>query len=428
MKASFLVLFLAAASLAAQQQAPATSPAATSQVTGHVSCSDTGKPARFASIQLVSEQSAKTPMFDPATIAAMVGGGSDKDDSKSKDDAKDKVDFGALLSQSLSAVMKGSNLSAMTTLEGSFSLDKVPPGTYYVIPQLAGYLSPIGQFSQMERMEANDSTLAAIKASAQKVVVQPGAALNIDIQLERGGAIAGVVHYDDGTPAPGVNPILMSLGADGKWKDLPPATMLPPVTDDRGHYRFSGLPAGKYAVRAALPTVQASMGIGAGSVSMHMNMGDALEVYSGDAVWKKDVKPVELAAGESRDDIDIAFPIGGLHVVSGTVVAKADGHPVNMGMVELQDPADKTVKLRTTMIGKDGSFQFNYVPDGAYRLQVTGAADMEGAVGVDSSNPLSMILSGKMTKPTREYGEAGINLSLPGSSEGLTVQLPDAAK
>jgi hypothetical protein len=33
-----------------------------------------------------------------------------------------------------------------------------------------------------------------------------------------------------------------------------------------------------------------------------------------------------------------------------------------------------------------------------------------------------------MTKPTREYGEAGINLSLPGSSEGLTVQLPDAAK
>lgn len=417
MKICVLAVLLSAASVAAQQAAPANTAAQadlSGRVSGHVVCSDTGKPARFASIQLMSETSARAPLIDPSALGSMTGGKGGKGD----------MNFSALLAKSMAAMMKGSNLSTMTDMDGSFSLDKVPAGTYYVIPQLPGYLSPIDQLSQKERMAANKETMEAVEAIAQKVVVAAGSATDLDIALERGGTIAGTVHYDDGSPAPSVAPIVMMLEKDGKWKELPSTSMVPSMTDDEGHYRISGLPAGQYVVRAALPTVGASTGIGAGSLSMHMNMADALVVYSGGAIWMKDVKPVKLAAGDTLDDVDITFPTDGLHVVSGVVVARSDQHPVNTGTVELQDPADKTVKLRTTLIGKDGSFRFNYVPDGTYRVQVSSAADMEGA-GAD--NPLAVLLSGKEPKSFKAYGETGTVLTLPGNSEGITLQVPDAA-
>jgi hypothetical protein len=422
MKNCVCILLLSAISVAAQQTAPAPNLPSqqdmTGRVTGHIVCSDTGKPARFASIQLMSEQSA--PLIDPSEIASLAGPGGKG--------GKGNADFGDVISKTMAVMMKGSNLSTVTALDGSFSLDKVPAGTYYVIPQLPGYLSPIGQISQKERMAADKATLEAVEAGAQKVVVAPGSTANLDIELNRGATIGGIVRYDDGGPAPNVTPVLMVLDSDGKWKDLPPPSLVQAPTDDQGRYHFSGLPAGQYAVKAALPTTSASMGIGAGSFAMHMNLGDALTVYSGGALWMKDVKPVKLAVGDSRDDIDITFPVDGLHVISGSVVAKLDQHPVNSGMVELQDPSDKTVKLRMTMIGKDGSFQFNYVPDGTYRLQVTGAADMEGAAAGDAANPLAMLLSGKGAKSIKDYGGVGMTLTLPGNSEGLTLQVPDAAK
>lgn len=419
MKHLALVLFSAAACTAAQQTTPATSvgpPEASGRVIGHVFCSDTGKPARFASIQLLSEQSARDSSQQAGALIAGIAGSSQ---------GKEGVDFGKLITQGMRAMMNGSNLTAMTDLDGSFMLDKIPPGTYYLIPQYAGYLSPIGQLTMQERMTAGTTTLEAVESKAQKVVVTSGSTANLDVQLERGAAIGGTIGYDDGSPAPGVTPGLMLLDKDGKWKDLPPSSITPMVTDDEGHYRISGLPAGKYAVKAALPTTAASMGIGLRGISMHMNLGDALVVYSGGAVWMKNIKPVEVGAGDSRNDVDVTFPIDGLHVISGTVVAKSDQHPVNSGMVELQDPSDKTIKLRTTMIGKDGSFQFNYVPDGSYRLEVTTAGDMpiDGSGGSDQGNPLAMLLNG--SKPSKVYGGTGMTITLPGNSEGLTLQVPD---
>jgi hypothetical protein len=66
----------------------------------------------------------------------------------------------------MTAMMKGSNLSAITGLDGSFSLDKAPPGTYYVVAQLPGYLSPLSQLSMAERMKADDATLKTVREMA----------------------------------------------------------------------------------------------------------------------------------------------------------------------------------------------------------------------------------------------------------------------
>lgn len=402
MRVFALLLLVCAAPLFAQQPAPAIPPLPPGQVTGRVVCADTGQPGRFASVQLIAEQPSKAPVLDVSSLG--------KDPN-----------FEKLLATAMTAMMKGSNLSTVTGLDGAFSLDKVLPGTYYVVAQLPGYQSPLSQFSQIERMKADDATLKAVQSAAEKIVVQSNLPAHIEIRLERGASISGSVRYDDGSPAPGVTPILMVLDKDGKWKELGATGMLPVTTDDRGHYRIYGIQAGKYAVRAALPTMQATTGLGPGSISLHINTGDALIVYSGGALREKEVKPVAVGPGEEIDAVDVIFPLDNLHAVSGSVVAKADGHAIDSGAVTLADPETKDV-LRTAMIEQDGGFHLNYLPDGQYLLRVTGAADTEKSGKDDSGNDFARMLH---SKPLKSYGEAELPILLKSDSTGLVLQVPD---
>jgi hypothetical protein len=397
--ASILIAF--AGVLFAQQPAPATAPVGLGQVTGRVSCADIGQPARFATVQLIGEHPESNPVFDPATMGK-------------------NPDFEKTFAKAIAAVMKGNGLSTVTGLDGSFSLDKVPPGTYYVVAQLAGYQSPFSLLSTMEKMKADEATIKAVEAQAEKVVVQSGQSAHVEIRLERGASISGTVRYDDGSPAPAVNPVLMTQGKDGKWKDLSSTGMMPVLTDDRGHYRIFGISAGKYAVKATLPTMQTTTGLGA-SVSMHMSMGDALIVYSGGALHEKDIKPVEVGAGDDVEGIDVVFPLDNLHAVAGSVMAKADNHPVDAGTVLLED-ADTKNTVRTAMVEQDGSFHLNYVPEGQYLLHVSGAGDTDSAGSADSGSDLARLMH---TKVLKSYGDAELPVTVKNDAVGLVLQVPD---
>jgi hypothetical protein len=329
-------------------------------------------------------------------------------------------DMEKVIAKAMAAVMKGNGLSAVTGLDGSFTMDKVPPGTYYVVAQLAGYQSPFSQISAMERVKADEATIKAVEAAAEKIVVQPGQSAHVEIRLERGASISGTVRYDDGSPAPTVIPVLMTLGKDGKWKELSPSSMLPMMTDDRGHYRIFGISAGKYAIKATLPTMQTTTGLGA-SVNMHMSLGDALIVYSGGALHEKDIKPVEVGTGDEVDGIDVVFPLDNLHAVSGSVVAKADNHPVDSGTILLEDSDTKTT-LRTVTVEPDGSFHFNYVPEGQYLLKAAGAADTDTAGNADAGNDLMRLMRSKVLK---SYGDAELAVTVKNDAVGLVLQVPD---
>jgi hypothetical protein len=402
MKAAFLFCLLVASAVAAQQPAATSAPAVTGQVSGRVICGDTDAPARFASVQLVPEKPSTAPPFDPSQLGK-------------------NADFGKIMSVAMKSVMSGSNLSTLAGIDGSYTLDKIPPGTYYVIAQFPGYQSPLAQLSAMERMGPDAATMKEVEDAAQKIVVQPSQAAHADLRLERGATLSGTIRYDDGSPAPGVTPVLMEQSSDGKWKELS-GSLIPVPSDDRGHYRFYGLAAGKYAVKAALPTVQASTGLGTGPgmVSLHMNTGDALVVFSGGVLREKDIKPVEVGKGDDTDGVDVVFPLSDLHVVSGTVEAKSDGHPVNSGNLSLLDSDTKSV-VRTAMVDRDGNFRFNYVPDGQYILKVSGAADLETPAG-EPSNNLERLMDSKRLK---SYGSAEQPLMLKDDATGLVLQVPD---
>jgi hypothetical protein len=404
MKAFAWVLFFFAGLISAQPPAAVPPPPAAGQVSGHVFCGDTGQPARFASVQLIAEQPDKAPILDPASL-------------------NKNGDFEITISSAMSAMMKNSNLSAITGLDGSFSLDTVLPGTYYVVAQLPGYLSPLTRFSMMERTKADDATLKAISESAEKLVLEANQPAHVELRLERGASLSGTVSYDDGSPAPGVNPILLALGKDGKWKQMVAGGLSASltVTDDHGRFRISGIAAGKYTVKAALPTTQAVVGLGNASsgISFHMNMGDALEVYSGGALREKDVKPIEVGPGAEVEGVEIVFPLNNLHTVSGSVVAKADGHAINSGMISLLD-SDTKSSYRNTPLGQDGSFKMNYIPEGQYLLRVSSVADVELS-GADSNNLMMM----HHPKALKSYGNAELPVTVKDDATGLSLQVPD---
>ena len=419
MRFSALLFLFASMSIIAQQPAANSNsqPAADSQekqffgrVTGRVFCHDTGEPARFAGVQLLAEKPAKQATPDLAALGK-------------------NADFGKLMASALSTALKGSNLSTVTGLDGTFSLEKVPAGTYYVIPQFAGYLSPASGYSQKERMKPDDAMLAAVESTAQKIVVGPDQAVNVTVELERGATLSGRVTYDDGSPAAGVATVLMVRQKDGKWKELGSVGVIPAATDDVGRFRFSGILPGQYAVRATLPVAQALIGIGPGALSMHMNTGDMLTVYSGGAMREKDVKPIELTAGAQRDDVEVIFPLNGLHTVSGSVVAKSDNHSLNAGIVELEDP-DTKAQVRMAVIGQDGTFQFNYLPDGTYVLKVSGA-DMKAGNGdaAGGGGDFMRLINGALSggKGVKEYESVQQTLIVKSDIVGLSMQLPDEA-
>jgi hypothetical protein len=382
-----------------EQAAPQNAPSAYAAVSGRVTCGDTGQPARFAAVQLIPEKPQPSQVSDWANV-------------------KDTKDLAKLIDKGMAQLQKGTGLSAVSAIDGSFEMPQVPAGTYYVVAQLKGYLSPLDALSEEDKYKGGADAVKKIQAQAEKIVVQ-SAPVRADVRLERGGSINGVIRYDDGSPAVGVTPVRMVLQEDGKWKTdfFNPGGGQNNTTDDRGHYRISGLAKGKYAVKAALPTMQIVMGLG-GSSSSHSNMGDALVVYSGGVFREKEIKPIEVGSGDEVDGIDIVFPIDNLHQVSGTVTAKTDNHPVNAGWVSLKEPETKAT-LRGTRIEEDGSFKFNYVPEGQYELVATHAGD------TDKNAPGSAYAQMLNPKLMRSYQDATIPVEVKGDQTGLVVQVAD---
>ena len=154
---------------------------------------------------------------------------------------------------------------------------------------------------------------------------------------------------------------------------------------------------------------------------MHMNLGDALIVYSGGALHEKDVKPIEVGTGDDVEGVDVVFPLDNLHAVSGSVVAKADNHAIDAGTIMLEE-TDTKAAMRTTTVEQDGSFHLNYVPDGQYVLKVTSAGDTEGPAGADSGSDLARMMHSKVVK---SYGAAELPVTVKSDTTGLVLQVPD---
>ena len=306
-------------------------------VTGRVLCGDTQRPARFAQVYLLP-------------TARDTGGD----------------DLGG----------RGRRLSARTDLEGNFTVANVPPGDYYVTGAFIGYVN-LRNNIQSALSAVTDPAVAAPGVPVVHVSVGGGSTA---LTLQRGGVIAGTVQWDDGSPAGGIQVTAQLAPATGVSSDE--ASQVAAIggnrgpnfgggsgsaqSDDRGHYRLTGLAPGVYLVRASLQVPVPVRGDERAFTRIFN-----LFVYSPDRMRRTDAAAVTIAAAEEHGDVGIVMRLAGLHSVSGTV--SSTGAAVRSGSVNLTDQTDATLN-RAGYIAADGSFTVVDVPPGNYSLSVNASA------------------------------------------------------
>jgi hypothetical protein len=250
-----------------------------------------------------------------------------------------------------------------------------------VLAWLPGYVSPFARI-KTDR-DTPTRVLQALETVLSRIEVKNHLVTTIDIALVRGAEVSGSVAYDDGSPAVGFRMnLLYPFGAENSGQtvklnnsqaDFPGELG---TTDDRGHFRLSGISPGSYLLAATSPS-GSSRGCGLATGSCKIMMVPAhsyFRIYSGNALRLKDAKAFSIVEGEQRNGVDLMIPLKHLHQIAGVVVATSDGHLLRRGFVQLLYTDDHSVAHRT-YVNDDGTFVLNVVQDGEYLLKVIIAAD-----------------------------------------------------
>ncbi|HEX3437110.1 MAG TPA: carboxypeptidase-like regulatory domain-containing protein, partial [Pseudacidobacterium sp.] len=381
--ALWLLLLSCCVAISSAQQLSSDKAAPTTTVSGHVYCGDTNAPARMATVMLepVSEASGTSHASGHESVSTYAP-------------------------------------AVQTLLDGSFSMQHVAPGTYYVIASLPGYVSPLGALavSATDIEKPDDSLKEQIAKGVPRIKVQANLPASIDITLERGASVSGTVLYDDGSPAVGLEVHLLVRKKD-KWTPMQSSPFDMSIrTDDRGAYRINGLPALEFLTEVDLRLTKITYEFGGGGTGMSFESGYSLSIYSGSRWRQKDATPFSPKPGEDRTGEDIQIPISQLHNIRGTITAVRDGHVVNGGKVSLLYADDKTEALSTNLMRDDNGFAFIFVPEGDYILRVADASDVEYE---DIPNPPHSVPPTRtVTHSLRRYGSTDQPIHVDGDVIG----------
>jgi len=365
-------------------------------VVGHVYCADTNAPARFARVTIELAEDFKRVDLDAKPLATP----------------------GHIPS---STMME-------TRPDGSFAIEYVIPGTYYILVELAGYLSPLTEFASEEITDATELDEKRIRTALQQVTVVRGQATRMDFRLERGAAISGRVLYDDGGLVADAPVNVLRKEKNGSWKAFSDIALSrfhgQPVTDDRGHYRIAPLTPGEYLVFIDLELFSVSTtGVILGTSYFRGESKRAMHIYFGDTARRSIAKTIKVGKGEDRSDADITVPISKLYTISGIVAAEKDGHSVNAGSIFLLDAVDKSTLVESSINMSDGRFAMTFVPEGDYILKISSVAD--SILKTEYSRDGRLMSS--HLEPVHTYADTEQPLKVSGDTSGIVIKVMEQA-
>jgi hypothetical protein len=232
-----------------------------------------------------------------------------------------------------------SKSTAVTDGEGRFRLSGVPVGNYDVQAQSAVLIPATAEPGRYQQAVA---------------VVEGSAIEGIEIQLVRGAVITGKVTGADGNPVVGRALLLRSAN---KKPFHVARSLVSGRTDDRGVYRFYGVTPGSYLV-----------GIGTSGDRLFYDNSDSDAVFYPNAPTAAEAKPVQVAEGEEKTDIDIALGARPRGVeVSGQVVDDETGMPM-AGVAVFYGAMTTTTQGTQEM----GSMQYGSSSDKTGRFYLSG--------------------------------------------------------
>jgi hypothetical protein len=331
---------------------------------GHVICSDTNGPARFAKVWLVSVAPSKTSAEEPATADA----------------------------------------------DGIYFFKAVPSGTYYVHAQMSGYADPITLFNSADFASTDPAIHALIAKAAPSITINDTEAARMDLRIDRGASISGRILYDDGAPAQNWAVFAQRPPKDSHRSE-PALSNVRSGTDDLGYFRLSGLPAGEYILIASY---QDSMlhGLNAGTMRQdHI----AIVVFSGSTSFASKAQTIAVGPGDARTGVDITVPLNNLHRIKGQVLAKSDSRPATYGTVMLF--TDESTIVSSAAILADGSFTLDFVPGNtAYTLRVQQAGEEK----------MWTLPNGTVSRSSQQFGPTSSQIILRDSNaDNIIIAVPE---
>jgi len=200
---------------------------------------------------------------------------------------------------------------ARTDENGRFNFTGVPAERYSVYASAPGYVSPEGNnFPGMRGKTLN-------LADGEKVE-------NFDLDIKRGGVIAGKITDSQGRPVIEERINLIKFDANNQPQPYYFYTANYDLyqTDDRGFYRIYGLPEGRYLL---------SVGYAAspGSVAITSRREFYPRVIYPDATSESEAKVIKVSEGSEAENIDITVPDPKqTRDVYGRVVDAENGQPI----------------------------------------------------------------------------------------------------
>jgi len=306
-------------------------------VEGYIRCEDTGAPARLAIVNLI-------PLAEYLK----------------KDD---KLDYSSEKEE-----------GTYTDFDGYYFFSSVHPGRYVLDVDLAGYSRDQQLVVGNVKNFALTSQRELLTAFPQ-VTVKSGAGSRLDAAINRGGVITGRITFDSGGPLIGANVMATMVSTNlldqCNQSHSDAATLshcyyaVMAVSDDRGVYRFAGLPQGKYriSVRLIETSVMPGMKI--------KRVGDSdLTVFAPEALTEATAQVIEVNHGDEITGADISIPLRMLYSIGGVVTLR--GEPLQGANVYIYskqedwNPGD--FPFSTTTLA-DGSYRIDLMPAGTYFIR-----------------------------------------------------------
>jgi protocatechuate 3,4-dioxygenase beta subunit len=256
----------------------------------------------------------------------------------------------------------------LTDQDGRFVFERLAPGTYRLDAQKTGF-APLDPFG------------------ARTVQVGAGQTTDgVDLQLQKGGVIAGKVIDAAGDPLPDARIMAMRrVSARGAPPRLLPAPGQTHQTNDLGEFRLAGLPPGEYVVAAMMPRSMPMFGsaVPAATASAPRSPRTmiATTFYPG-TTDQAAAQAITVSAGATVNNIDFTMQSTPSFHVSGIVVDE-QGDPVSGAMVMLiGDPRSGMVMggpAASARAQDNGRFDMDDVPPGTYRANASIMISINGS-------------------------------------------------
>jgi 5-hydroxyisourate hydrolase-like protein (transthyretin family) len=327
----------------------------------------------------------------------------------------------------------GREVSGLTDNNGNFQIKNVTAGTYYAFVNAPGVVSPL---AYADLTKGKDEGFEDAIESFPPIIVNGIGDLDVQVAARRGGAISGRIMYADGDPAIGVKVEILRKVKEKFTAVIPNFSSIFSMmmggggggfqTDDRGVYRFAGLPNGEYIVKVtenASHSDTKSRGYGGGLDEALFGGSSLLTMFYPDVFTTEKAQIVNLVAGQEQSEINIYIPERDLFTVEGKVINSKDKTPISNVSISLKKVGENTVSLfddfgRRQQSGssdEQGNFNFKEMPKGTYTLVIEPSnynyEDGEYSGNMNSSRASNKPPKPKLAKKSQEITIDDKNLS-----------------